>query len=101
MGHTAFWEYVRGVRTALANYRCEILECLSEGSQAFAKMRFSGIHVGAFRGHQPSGRPVHWEGAALFRFEVGRIRDLWVLGDLFGLDALLKSNAESTPAVLA
>jgi predicted ester cyclase len=89
-GHAAFWEYVCGVRTALAHYRCDILECVSEGQLAFAKMRFSGTHVGAFRGHRPSGLPVHWEGAALFRFEVGRISELWVLGDLVGLDALLK-----------
>jgi SnoaL-like polyketide cyclase len=56
--------------------------------------------VGAFRDHRPSGRPVHWEGTALFRFEAERIRELWVLGDLVGLDALLKSNAESQPFIL-
>jgi len=97
-GHAAFWEYVCGLRTALAHYHCEILECVSEASHAFAKMRFSGIHVGVFRGRPPSGLPVHWEGAALFRFEAGRIHDLWVLGDLVGLDALLTSNAHSRPA---
>jgi predicted ester cyclase len=94
-GQSAFWDYVCEVRTALAHYRCDILECVSEGSQAFAKMRFSGIHVGVFRGYQPSARSIHWEGAALFRFEAARIRELWVMGDLAGLDALLKSNAES------
>jgi predicted ester cyclase len=97
-GHAAFWEYVCGVRIALAHYRCEILECVSEGQQAFAKMRFSGMHVGPFRGRRPTGRPLHWEGAALFRFEAARIRELWVLGDLVGLDALLRSNAESITA---
>jgi predicted ester cyclase len=99
-GHAAFWEYVCSVRTALAHYRCEILDCVSEGSQAFAKMQFSGIHVGAFRGYQPSGRPVHWGGAALFRFEASRIRELWVLGDLVGLDAVLKSNAQLPSVIL-
>jgi predicted ester cyclase len=91
--HAAFREYVCGVPTALAHYRCEILECVSEGQQAFAKMRFSGIHLGALRDHRPSRRPVHWAGAALVRFEGERIRELWVLGDLVGLDAWLKSNA--------
>jgi hypothetical protein len=37
-GHAAFWEYVCGARTALAHYRCEILEGLSAGPQAFAKI---------------------------------------------------------------
>lgn len=58
-------------------------------------MRFSGTHVGDFRGYAPTGLPVHWEGAARFRFEDARIRELWVLGDLAGLDALLKSNARA------
>ena len=90
-----------GVRTALAHYCCEILECVPEGQQAFAKMRFSGIHLGPFRGHRPSRRPLHWEGAALFRFDAKRIRELWVLGDLVELDAWLKSNAQSQPVILA
>jgi predicted ester cyclase len=94
IGHAPFWKYVCGVRTALADYYCDILDCVSEGQNAFAKMRFSGIHVGDFRGYRPSGLPVHWEGAALFSFEDGRIRELWVLGDLIGLDAMLKSNAQ-------
>jgi len=34
------------------------------------------------------------------RFEAERIRELWVLGDLVGLDAWLKSNAESQPVIL-
>lgn len=92
-GRDRFWGYVCGVRSALQDYRCDILECVSEGSRAFARMRFSGIHVAEFRGYRPSGLPLHWYGAALFRFEEGRIGELWVLGDLAGLDAMLKANA--------
>jgi predicted ester cyclase len=100
-GQAAFWDYVCGVRTALAHYRCDIRECVFEGQRAFAKMRFSGTHVGVFRGHRPTGLAVHWEGAALFRFEAERICELWVLGDLVGLDALLDANAQSQPVILA
>jgi predicted ester cyclase len=94
-GLTAFWEYVCGVRNALNQYRCDILECVTESSCAFARMRFSGIHVGDFRGYAPTGLAVSWEGAALFRIEYMRIRELWVLGDLAGLEAVLKSNARA------
>ena len=45
-------------------------------------------------------RPVYYEGATRFRFEAERIRELRVLGDLVGLDAWLKSNAESQPLIL-
>ncbi len=92
-GREAFSDYVRSVRGALSGYHCEILECVVEGERAFAKMRFSGVHTGEFRGYPPSGVPVHWLGAALFRFGEGKIAELWVLGDLNGLDALLAKNA--------
>ena len=93
IGRARFWDYVREVRSALTGYRCDILECVSEGQLAFAKMRFAGMHIGDFRGHRPTGLPVHWHGAALFRLEHGDIGELWVLGDLAGLDAMLRSNA--------
>ncbi|MDF2628422.1 MAG: hypothetical protein K0R39_2253 [Symbiobacteriaceae bacterium] len=91
-GREAFIAYVLGVRTALANYRCDILTCVAEGDRAFAQMRFSGTHVAPFRGWPPTGKPVQWLGAALFRFEGGQIADLWVLGDLAGLDEALRAN---------
>jgi predicted ester cyclase len=94
-GREAFREYVLSVRDALADYRCEILACVTEGPHAFAKMRFGGIHVGQFRGFSPTGKPVQWLGAALFRFSETGISEVWVLGDLTGLDALLKENQEA------
>jgi hypothetical protein len=45
-----------------------------------------------FRGYAPTGKPVQWLGAALFRFDRGAIAEVWVLGDLFGLDAMLTEN---------
>jgi steroid delta-isomerase-like uncharacterized protein len=91
-GHDAFKEYVRSVRGALADYRCDIIHCVAEGDCAFAKMRFSGRHVASFRGHAPTGKEVLWLGAALFRFNRDVITELWVLGDLSGLDAVLRAN---------
>jgi steroid delta-isomerase-like uncharacterized protein len=92
VGRGAFGDYVRSVRGALGGYNCEILDCVAEGDRAFARMRFSGMHTGPFRGFQPTGKPVHWHGAALFRLERGLIAELWVLGDLAGLDQVLRQN---------
>lgn len=91
-GVPAFAGYVRSVREPLEGYRCDILECVSEGNRAFAQMRFGGRHVGMFRGYAATGKAVHWLGAALFRFEGDAIAELWVLGDLVSLDAVLKAN---------
>jgi steroid delta-isomerase-like uncharacterized protein len=94
-GRDAFLEYVRSVRGALTDYRCDIIDCVAERNKAFAKMRFGGIHVAPFRGYEPTGKPVQWLGAALFQFDAGCIAELWVLGDLAGLDAVLQKNAKA------
>lgn len=93
-GREAFLDYVRMVRSALGDYRCDVLDCVTEGDRAFARMRFSGRHVGVFRGFAPTGQPVHWSGAAWFRFDGDAIAELWVLGDLAGLDAMLRANQQ-------
>lgn len=94
-GRDAFARYVTMIRTALAQYRCDVLDCVTEGDRAFAKMEFSGRHVAPFRGFETTGKIVHWLGAALFRFENRVIADLWVLGDLAGLDMVLRRNQGS------
>jgi predicted ester cyclase len=94
-GHKEFIEYVSSIRNSLSNYQCEILDCVTEGDSAFARMRFSGLHTGAFLGYRPTNKKVHWFGAALFRFERDLISDLWVLGDLKSLEEALTINQEA------
>jgi len=88
--------YAGTKRDALAEYHCELLACVAESDRAFAQMHFSGQHVKKFRGYDPTGKAVHWSGAALFQFGDGKITSLWVLGDLNGLDAVLRANESTT-----
>jgi len=97
-GIESFLDYVRTVRACLAQYRCDILDCVSEGDRAFARMRFSGSHVASLRGWEPTGLPVEWQGAALFTFRDGLIVSLWVLGDLAALESNLERNAVAQSA---
>jgi predicted ester cyclase len=94
-GHAEFLSYVRDVRRSLADYHCKILDCVSEPPRSFARMLFSGIHAAPFRGFAPTDKPVQWHGAALFTFREALISELWVLGDLAGLDQVLRLNAEA------
>jgi steroid delta-isomerase-like uncharacterized protein len=93
-GHAGFAEYVSMVRGALDDYRCEILDLVTDDLRAFARMRFSGVHVGEFLGYAPSNKRVEWMGAALFTAaNDGRIADVWVLGDIQALTSRLQANA--------
>ena len=89
-GHAGFIEYLDMVHAALADYRCEIKELVSEESRVFAKMQFSGLHQGEFMGFNPTGRRLVWDGAALFHFRSGKVISLWVLGDLESLRRQLR-----------
>jgi predicted ester cyclase len=89
-GQDAFAGYVRQVRGALHDDRCEILTLVEAEAGAAARMRFSGLHEGAaLLGVPPTGRRLAWEGAAFFDCAGGLIRDPWVLGDLDALRAQL------------
>ncbi len=91
-GHDGFAEYVDMVHAALGDYRCHIEALVEEGDRVFAKMKFTGIHVGEFLGYPPSGKRVSWQGCALFTFDGDLIADVWVLGDLKSLEAQLENH---------
>ena len=90
-GHDAFAAYVRSVRLAFSTYRCAVQDLLAQGDRVAARVHFSGRHdVGPFLDAPPSGRDLAWEGVGFFRLEDGRIRHLWVMGDMLGLLGQLK-----------
>ena len=85
-GLDAFAAYVRSVRHAFSTYRCEVLDLLSDDDRVAARIRFSGCHdAGPFLDAPPSGRVLTWEGVGFFVLDAGRIRQLWVMGDMLGL----------------
>ncbi len=83
----------RYVRGALGEYECVIEDLVAQEGRVFAKMLFRGVHRARFEGFEPTGARVAWSGAALFTIEAGRSRDLWVLGDRFGLQEQLRAAA--------
>jgi steroid delta-isomerase-like uncharacterized protein len=91
-GHDAFAAYVRSVRHAFSTYRCAVVDLLADGDRVATRIRFSGVHdAGPFLDHPPSGRELAWEGVGFFTLDAGRIRHLWVMGDMLGLLNQLKA----------
>ena len=94
-GYDQFAGYVDDVTGALGSYTTDILALIEEGSRVSGKMRFHGIHRKAMLGVPPSGRHVWWIGMPIFTFEGGKVRDLYVLGDIHGLIGRLKGSASA------
>ena len=89
-GYDEFAGYVDYVTGALGNYTTDILAMIEEGNRVSGKMRFHGIHRDELFGVKPSGKHVWWTGMPIFTFEGDKVRDLYVLGDIYGLIARLK-----------
>ena len=85
IGHDQFAGYVDWVTTAFGNYTTDMLALIEEDNRVSGKMRFHGTHRQEMFGIAPSGRHVWWTGMPIFTFEGGRVRDLYVLGDIYGL----------------
>lgn len=97
VGHNAFAEYVRWVTSSLDHYTSDILGMIEEGDQVSARLRFHGIHRRPLFGRAPTGRHVWWYGMPVFTFGGGKVRDLWVLGDIHGLISRIDGIAGDQP----
>lgn len=97
VGHDQFAGYVDLVTGALGGYTTDILALIEDGNRVSGKMRFNGTHRGTLFGISPTGRHVWWTGMPIFTFEAGKVRDLYVLGDIHGLIARLKGQVAADP----
>ena len=82
IGPDGFIEYMRSIRTALADFECIIDDLIEADMRVAARMRFRGIHSGQFFGMPATGQEIIWSGAAFFTMDRGRIAEVWVLGDI-------------------
>jgi hypothetical protein len=92
VGHAEFTSYVRWLIVILDSYTSDILDLVEEGNKVVGKLRFHGIQRGHLFGQPPTEEWVWWIAAAIFTFEDGKIKDLWVLGDVYGLLGRLKRS---------
>ncbi|HWK98254.1 MAG TPA: ester cyclase [Pseudolabrys sp.] len=92
VGHDQFAGYVDYVTGAFDRYTTDIIAMIEEGDRVSGKMRFHGLHRKEIFGVSPSGRHVWWTGMPIFTFEGSKVRDLFVLGDIFGLIGRLKGE---------
>jgi predicted ester cyclase len=91
VGHRQFAEYVDWVTSAFGKYTTDMLVLIEEGNRVSGKMRFHGYHRQEMFGVAPSGRHVWWTAMPIFTFDGGKVRDLYVLGDIYGLIERLRS----------
>lgn len=85
VGFEEFGEYVDFIQTFSPNFHNEVVMTITEGDKTFARLTYTGTHEGEVFDLQPTGQRFEYAGAAVFTIEEGRVLEVWVLGDIYGL----------------
>jgi steroid delta-isomerase-like uncharacterized protein len=84
-GIDAYKGFVTGLRTAFPDGVFSIDRLIAEESRAAARWNFRGTHKGPFLGVAPTGKVMTDQGIDIFHIAGGKITDIWVNEDAFGL----------------
>jgi predicted ester cyclase len=69
-------------RASFPDVSMETVQLVTEGDTVVGGFRCSGTHLGAWSGHEPTGRRFERvDEVVFFRFEAGRIAERWGLED--------------------
>jgi steroid delta-isomerase-like uncharacterized protein len=84
-GREAFRNYMKKVQSSFPDFHNTIELLVAEDDAIVARLSYRGTHQGEFFGIPPTGKKIHYAGAAFYQIARGRIAEGWVLGDLLGL----------------
>ena len=92
IGFDEFGDYVDYIQAFAPDFHNQVLTTITEGNQTFARLSYTGTQQGELFGIAPTGKSFNYAGAAVFTFSGGLIREVWVLGDIYGLTLQLTNN---------
>jgi steroid delta-isomerase-like uncharacterized protein len=84
-GPDGFRTFVTTLRTAFPDIVFTVERQIAEGDKVASRWTIQGTHRGEFLGVPASGRRVQDQGVDIFRIEGGRIAEVWVNENDFGL----------------
>ena len=84
-GHEGLKKYMDFIKSAFPDFHNKIEQIITEGNYSFAKLKYTGTHKGKVFGIEPTNRKIIYYGTAVFTIENEKIKNVWVLGDIFGL----------------
>lgn len=68
---------------AFPDVHVEVEDVIAEGDKVVARNTVTGTHRGEYRGMPPTHRSVTYGEIFIFRFEGGRIAEIWGVVDVF------------------
>ncbi|MDQ2068615.1 ester cyclase [Natronospira bacteriovora] len=68
-------------REAFPGLHMAVEDILVDGDRAAVRITFTGTHEGEWAGAEPLGQDIHTALMVIFRFEEGRMVELWEISD--------------------
>jgi steroid delta-isomerase-like uncharacterized protein len=84
-GHEGMTRFVTGLRAAFPDLHFTIDREMADGDKVAVRWIITGTHKGEFLGAPPSGNRIKDQGVDIFRFRDGKIAEIWVNENDFGL----------------
>ncbi|GAA4747015.1 hypothetical protein GCM10025783_18870 [Amnibacterium soli] len=81
-------------RQAMPDYDVRHEDVLVDGDRVAVRNTVSGTHLGAFMGHEPTGRRIEMRTMDVHQVRNGRIVTTWHLEDFAGLMAQLNAGPD-------
>jgi steroid delta-isomerase-like uncharacterized protein len=85
-------QIARAFRAAFPDLRFEVEIVIAEGDYVAARWTASGTHTGRWGDVEATGRSVTFSGVNIFRFEGGRVAEIWNHRDDLGLQEQLRAR---------
>jgi steroid delta-isomerase-like uncharacterized protein len=84
-GLEGFRQSLNRLRTAFPDLNITVNDLVAEGDKVSDRLTIRGTQRGAFLGVPPSGRQVSFESMHIYRFDEGKIVEVWHIEDRLGL----------------
>ncbi len=84
-GREGWKQYAGGFLAGFSNIVISVEDTIAEGDKVVANWICHGIHTGELQGIAPTGKQVTWTGIAIYHFVGGKIEEVWVWNDIWGM----------------
>jgi predicted ester cyclase len=78
-------QYAGSFLAGFSDIVISVKDTIAEGDMVVANWICHGIHTGELQGIAPTGKKAMWTGIAIYRFSGGKIEEVWVWNDIWGM----------------
>lgn len=68
--------------TAFPDLTVTNISVISENDLAMIQWKANGTHRGEFKGIEPTGKPIHYQGVTIYRIFEAKIKEYWAYLDM-------------------